>query len=680
MNLGVLSVLLNAQTTAFRKQFAASNATLMKFAGNAELVGKSVSKLGSRMTMLATLPILAGGALSTKAFAGFEQSMRDVNTIAKQTEEEFKKTSQTVLQFSKNLGVRDPNEMAKALYNINSASFKAAEGLTVLDASMRAGRAGLASTDAAAKAITSILNAYRKEASEATDVSDMLFRTVEKGVVTFPELADVVGTVAGTASALKIEFDEVAAAIATMTRGGINAHETVTSLNRLMMRFLKTSPELKAMMNAAGFASAEAMFKVKGLAGSMEWLNDVTGGSAQKLSDLGFMIRDLKAALKLTGDQAQEYQNDLAEIADKSVRAGATQAALDQQMKSLQFTLDKAVATFKVAAIRVGELLAPAVLKLANNVIKAVEWWEKLDIETKKNVGTFLKWLAVLGPILFIVGKIISAVGKLAVVFVALKLAVGVLGGGAGLAAIGAGVAGLAGPIGLFVAAISAAAFGVGALIAKIKGMKEVIKETAVAGGESMQEMSDDVDTMVKKYLRSVEGPKKVGMNGAQSGTDLYDDVITNADANAAQADYMKALEDAQFERMDTERKLVRLTEKRRDLEMEIANASGEGLWQLKQQAVEVESELLRQMDEFKEQKLDKLKESFNQQKKAPGAAEFGSVEAYRLMHADGQTKKRQEELLKKQSTDVHELLITARQQLSLLRVDETSVAVVNMI
>jgi len=50
------------------------------------------------------------------------------------------------------------------------------------------------------------------------------------------------------------------------------------------------------------------------------------------------------------------------------------------------------------------------------------------------------------------------------------------------------------------------------------------------------------------------------------------------------------------------------------------------------------------------------------------------------LMHADGLTKKRQEELLKKQSADVHELLITARQQLSLLRVDETSVAVVNMI
>lgn len=676
MNLGVLSVLLNAQTTAFRREFAASNATLMKFAGNAELVGKSVSKLGSRMTMLATLPILAGGALSTKAFSGFEQSMRDVNTIAKQTEEEFKKTSQTVLQFSKNLGVRDPNEMAKALYNINSASFKAAEGLTVLDAAMRAGRAGLASTDNSAKAITAVLNAYRKEASEATDVSDILFRTVEKGVVTFPELANVVGTVAGTASALKIEFDEVAAAIATMTRGGIDANETTTSLNRLMMRFLRTSPELKAMMNAAGFASAEAMFKVKGLAGTMEWLNNVTGGSAQRLSDLGFMIRDLKAALKLTGEQAQEYQNDLAEIADKSVRAGATQAALDQQMKSLQFTLDKAAATFRVAAIRVGELLAPAVLKLANNVIKAVEWWEKLDIETKKNVGTFLKWLAVLGPILFIVGKIISAVGKLAVVFVALKLAVGVLGGGAGLAAIGAGVAGLAGPIGLFVAAISAAAFGVGVLIAKMKGMKGVIKETAVAGGESMQEMSDDVDAMVKKYLKSVEDPKKV----AQSGIALYDDVITNADANAAQADYMKALEDAQFERMDTERKLVRLTEKRRDLEMEIANASGEGLWQLKQQAVEVESELLRQMDEFKEQKLDKLKESFNQQKRAPGAAEFGSVEAYRLMNADGLTKKRQEELLKKQSADVHELLITARQQLSLLRVDETSVAVVNMI
>jgi len=361
------------------------------------------------MSLRVTAPIALALGAGVKAFVGFEASMRNVNVIARQSEKDFAGTTQAVLDMARELGA-GPTELADALYNINSASFQGAQGLEVLRAATMAGRAGMADTATAARALTNILNAYGKDSSEAGDVSDILFKTVEKGVLTFDDLANSLGTVSATAAAVGVPIEEVAAAMATMTRGGINARESATALNRLMFALAKGTDELAVALQGTGFESGEALLNAKGLGGAIEFLADATKGSVGETSELVSSIRAAKAALSLARESGADFAGDLDIIADKSSRAGATLDAFNEQSKTLKFALDKLKSAFSVIGIQLGETLEPMVRKLADGLTWITEKFDKLSPGIRKIVVIFALIAGAIGPLLVVFGMLASAV------------------------------------------------------------------------------------------------------------------------------------------------------------------------------------------------------------------------------------------------------------------------------
>lgn len=387
-----------------------STATATKALGGMQAkvtqINASVAAMGRNLTMKATLPIVALAALGTTAFAGFEEGMRNVNSIAKQNEQQFARTSQTVRDMSVEFG-KAQNDMTQALYNINSASFIANDGLEVLRASSMASRAGLSSTADAAKAITASLNAYGMAASQATDVSDILFKTVEKGVITFPEIAASLGQTVSTAASAKVPLDQMMAAIATMTRGGINSAEAFTALNRFMMRMITSSPELDAVFQKLGHNSAGAALEVIGLGGAVKAIERETGGGAIAIQELGFKIRDFKAATSLTRNAGKDFAGDLVEQAN---RGGATLAAFTEQTKALQFSIDQLKSTFREFGIALGEDLRPIVVDLVAGLKKLVGAYSELDKGTRQVIVRTALVVAALGPFLLIGNSVIRMV------------------------------------------------------------------------------------------------------------------------------------------------------------------------------------------------------------------------------------------------------------------------------
>jgi TP901 family phage tail tape measure protein len=354
-NLAPLQVLLTANIKKFQRGMRTAN--------------KIVGRVQKRFVQLGAVGASAFAAFSVKAvqsFAAFEAQLRNVNTIAKQTEGQLKTTGTEVLKLSSELGA-SANDLASALYDINSASFSGREGLDILAKATVAGKAGLSSTKTAASAITAVLNAYGKSASEAGDVSDVLFKTVEKGVTTFEELSQNTGSVIATASAAGVKFKEVGAALATITKGGIQTAEATTALNKLILAFLKPTEELNKKFKELGFESATTAIKQKGLSGVMQILSRETGGAADKLANLGFGVRDIKAALSLTRQEGKAFSDDLKAMGE---RAGSTQAAFDEQSKSLTFNFKKIVENLKIVTITIGNIIVK--LFGLNDVSKSV--------------------------------------------------------------------------------------------------------------------------------------------------------------------------------------------------------------------------------------------------------------------------------------------------------------------
>jgi len=322
------------------------------------------------IAVLGRLAIIAGTALalaftvSAAKAASFEQQMRNVNTIVRASEGEWRHYRAQVLALSTEVP-QTADVLARALYNIASAGFKGGEGLRVLRSAAYAAVAGLAETDESVKAITGVLNAYGWAAGEAQRVSDVLFKTVERGVVTFPELAETIGMVVSTAASAQVPFEELAAAFMTMTRASINARVTTTALNRIILSFLSPSDKLRAALQGIGIDSAGAFIQVHGLGQAVQALNAIAEGNPAILAEIGLELRALRAAMALVREEGRVFAEDIAAAYEA---AGATQSAYREQSKALRVQWDLMKSSIASLAITLGDIFLPAIAKAVQAV------------------------------------------------------------------------------------------------------------------------------------------------------------------------------------------------------------------------------------------------------------------------------------------------------------------------
>lgn len=122
----------------------------------------------------------AVGASAFNMMREFEQAMKEVETISEATQKNFKGISAEVFALSK-ISPDAPAKLAKAYYQIVSAGYDGAAGMKLLETATKAATAGVTSTETAADGITTVLNAFKLEASEADTVADALFTTVRLG-------------------------------------------------------------------------------------------------------------------------------------------------------------------------------------------------------------------------------------------------------------------------------------------------------------------------------------------------------------------------------------------------------------------------------------------------------------------------------------------------------------------
>jgi len=192
---------------------------------------------------------LAGLAVqATKTAVEFEGSMRNVNTMMGLTEDEFKSLSDEVLNLSKTVGVSG-EDLAGALYQVVSAGVPAGEAMDVLAVAASAAVGGMTSAETAVDGITTVLNAFKMESSEASHVADIMFTAVKRGKTTFEELSSSMAQVAPMAAAVGWSFEDVAGAVATMTKQGVPTTQAMTQLRQVIVSLLKPTADAQLIMD-----------------------------------------------------------------------------------------------------------------------------------------------------------------------------------------------------------------------------------------------------------------------------------------------------------------------------------------------------------------------------------------------------------------------------------------------
>lgn len=321
----------------------------------------------------------------TQAFIGFDKQMRNVNSIARLSEKRFQAVQKRVLALA-GPTAQAPETLAKGLYQLVSSGFDANESLVILRKSAIAATAGMTDTGTAAGAVAAVINAYGLEAKDAGHVSDVLFKTVERGVLSFEELAQQIGTVLPSARALGVPFEQVAAAMATLTKQGFPAAEAATAVTASVRQLSAPSEALKKTFQELGVQTGEELVKKYGsFQAALEAVRNTTDGSSTAFRRLFTEQRAAQGGLALTGDSARKAAGDVKVIGDRAAVAGAAQKAFREQSKSLSVQLDKLKAQFDVLAVQIGTVLVPVLRVVVGVLIE----WDKILLKLPK------LWIAV---------------------------------------------------------------------------------------------------------------------------------------------------------------------------------------------------------------------------------------------------------------------------------------------
>ena len=394
------------------------NSALSSASSKLSAFGSKMQNVGKSMTTKLTLPLVAVGGAAMKMAFDFDKSMTSITALVGVGADEVAKMGDTAKKMAVDTG-KSANEAAEALFFITSAGLRGEKAMGVLEASLKAAAVGLGETKTIADLSTSALNAYGEENLSASGATDILTAAVREGKLEASQLAGAMGGVIPIASNMGVRFDEVAAAMAAMSRTGTNAAEGATQLNAILASLKKPTTDAEMAFQKMGMStdSVQKSLSEQGLLATLEMLQNGLKQTGQDTTAIFPNIRALKGVLDLTG-AGLESNRQIFDSLTKSM--GATDEAFEKTSKSASFKMTKSLNAMKASLIEVGNVilvaLVPAVQKIAGFLTNMSDKFKSLSPTMQNAIVGFAGILTIAGPLIIVFGKLavgLSALGPL---------------------------------------------------------------------------------------------------------------------------------------------------------------------------------------------------------------------------------------------------------------------------
>lgn len=459
--------------------------------------------LSSDLMRYVSLPLGLAGAAALKMSVDFEDAFAKIEGLTSVSGAALDAMRQKVLDLSSATG-KGPQELAEAAYFIASSGVEGAAALDALEVSAKAAAAGLGETKFIADAVTSAMNAYKGEGLSAASATDTLVAAVREGKGEADAFAKTIGFVVPMASELGVSFEEVAAAMAAMTRIGMSAQTASTSLRQVLAAIFRPTQMATEAMAEYGL-SAEGLRRQldeEGLLATLTRMKDATRGDEEAFISMLGRVNGVTGALALVGDAAGETAGVFERMADTT---GSMEQAFDTASQTSGFKMRQAFADIQQAAIHLGDSFAPIAASVAKGAAGIAEAFGNLTPEAQKALVGIAGGLALLGP-----G--IKVAQDLRIAWAALSSTM-TLSGGVMAAAIGS------------VAVLAVQTF------ANHQKNARIAAEQQEQFTQVMRDAQDPTQALIDKYNALVEAMPKVA-KGAAEGAEAV---------KAAEADYLAA-------------------------------------------------------------------------------------------------------------------------------------------
>lgn len=379
--------------------------------GFAAVSSRALTAAKSMAALGAALAVTGGIAAGIRGAHQYADAIAEVSTLVDTAAVDVGHLKDQVLELA---AAQNQSELtvARGLYQALSAGVSDANDALELTAqASKLAVAGVAEVSDTVDLLTTVLNAYSLQAGEAANVSDVLFSTVQLGKTTVPELSAALGRVLPIANQVGVSFEEVAAAVATLTLNGLSTAEAVTQVRAVLNALLRNADAVDEAMQAVGGSFSTADIRAHGLVEALQTIQTASGGTAEGMLALLGEVEAVGGASGLLANDAERLRETLDSLRDS---AGSTEQAFEKQMAAPSKVVSQALNQARVAAVKFGDRL----LESAARVIKMVQGSEEL-VTLGKRLGVILGSVAegALRLLELHAEAVILALDKLALVF-----------------------------------------------------------------------------------------------------------------------------------------------------------------------------------------------------------------------------------------------------------------------
>ena len=410
--LASLNVVITAVTKPLFRGLNRASKRLVAFGGQMKAIGRGIS---TSFTTPFAMIAAAGGKMAID----FEQSMTKINTLVGTSSAEVNKLGAAVKQMAVETAT-GPKELADALFFIQSAGIKGSESLDTLRVSAKGAAMQMGEITDIASATTSIMTAYGISAEKA---GDLLHETLKQGKFEAEEFMNKIGQVIPTAAAFGVSFEEMGAAVATMSKISGDAAGSLTAINQVMLKLATPGSEQLQILDALNMSYDDLNTMMKdSLMGTLNHLFTELEGNDFMLTKVFGSSRAVKGAFATAGLQAETY----AEVLDGMNNSmGNVNKGFETQSQTVGFTMAQAFQKLQLAAMELGSMLMPVFTKIVTGVTNVTSAFMDLEPNTKKLVVVFASLVALSGPLMTLGGGLVALFGSLLspITFVMLAIA-----------------------------------------------------------------------------------------------------------------------------------------------------------------------------------------------------------------------------------------------------------------
>lgn len=396
---------------------------------------QSMQSAGSSMSRKITLPLVGMGIAATKVGADFDQTIRQMGSVAGVAGPELDKMRQKAIklgqdtQFSAGQAADAMLELAKG--GITPAQMEAG----VLSQTLTLASAGGLQLGAAASYMTNTMNAFGISAGQAGTVAAALAGGANASTASVESLGMGLSQVSAQAKQSGMSMNETIAALAAFDQAGVKGSDAGTSLKTMLQRLNPQTEDAAAKMKQLGIDFTDAQGNFLPMADVAQELQDglgKLGSESEKTAALTTIFgSDASRAAAILGGVGAEGVNKYTKATQD---LGAAQRLAKTNTEGTKGSIEQMMGSLETAGIQIATVMAPSVTAAAGHIMSLANSFGQLDSGTQATIIGMAGVAAAIGPVMSIVGSSIQGFSMLA-------SGVTMLGTGIGTMAMAAGTA-----------------------------------------------------------------------------------------------------------------------------------------------------------------------------------------------------------------------------------------------